>query len=90
MLDNNSKIPLAVILDDSYSMTATAKEDSKNARHRGLEYLKNNILNKRYYRINLIKAGSYPELIGRHDMTGAEAGVYLDSWRCTSKSADLV
>lgn len=90
MLDNNSKIPLAVILDDSYSMTATAKEDSKNARHRGLEFLKNNILNKQYYRINLIKGGSYPELIGRHDMTGAEAGVYLDNWRCTSKSADLV
>jgi len=80
------KIPLAVILDDSFSMQAGAPKTPRNMAE---EYLRSKVFAVDIFTISLIKAGSRPEIIGRTDMSAAEALFYLSSWTCNSPDADL-
>lgn len=80
------KIPLAVILDDSFSMQAGAPEVPRNMAE---DYLRSRVFSTDIFSISLIKAGSRPEIIGRTDMSGPEALFYLSDWTCNSPDADL-
>ncbi len=86
-LHKGNLIPLTIVLDDSLSMTAG---DNFSARNLGLDYLKNNIFNKSYYRITLVVAGVRPKLIGRRDLTVNEAEMLLRNWTCESASSNIM
>jgi hypothetical protein len=79
-------MPLVVILDDSFSMTAG---EEKSAHDKALTFLESEVLSSNYYRISLIRAGTRPEFIGRRDMRPAEARQLITNWRCQSPSANL-
>ncbi|HAE38448.1 MAG TPA: hypothetical protein DCG57_07400, partial [Candidatus Riflebacteria bacterium] len=79
-------VPVALVLDDSFSMSAGT---SQTARDRALAWLEQNILNRGFVRLTLVRAGVEPEIIGRTDLKGAEAANLIGSWRCRSPFSDL-
>lgn len=79
-------VPAVIVLDDSFSMKV---DHPASPRARALKYLESAFFSRSFYRITLVRAGSKPEIIGRHDMTGNEARQLIDNWRCASAIADL-
>lgn len=79
-------VPVVVVLDDSFSMMAGT---SQTPRKEAENFLNANIFGHDFLRISLVRAGLHPELIGRTDMSGAEAKKQLENWRCNSAGADL-
>ncbi|MBU1107046.1 MAG: BatA domain-containing protein [Candidatus Riflebacteria bacterium] len=79
-------VPVALILDDSFSMSAGATETSRD---RALAWLNQNIFSRQFIRLTLFRAGVEPEIVGRPDMKGTEAAHLIGNWRCNSPSADL-
>ncbi|GAB1353966.1 hypothetical protein MASR1M12_27040 [Erysipelotrichia bacterium] len=79
-------IPVILILDDSLSMGVNAPDSPKAA---ALKYIERVVFAAPSTRITMIKAGAQPEVIGRHDMTPAEAATMLAEWRCHAADADL-
>lgn len=79
-------VPVALILDDSFSMTAGT---AQTARDRALAWLEQNILSRGFVRLTLVRAGVEPEVIGRADLKGAEASHLIGSWRCRSPFGDI-
>lgn len=86
-LHRGQLIPITIVLDDSFSMTAGGE---KSARSLGLQYLKREIFSKSVYRITLIKAGNRSKILGRRDMNSIEAENALIGWNCESVSANLM
>lgn len=79
-------VPVVLVLDDSFSMVAG---DLQNPRKEAENFINNNIFRHDFLRISMIRAGLRPELIGRTDMSVAEAARQLENWRCNSAGADL-
>jgi len=79
-------VPVALILDDSLSMSAGSGE---TARSRALTWLEQNILARGFVRLTIVRAGVEPEIIGRPDLKTTEASHLIGSWRCRSPYADL-
>ncbi len=79
-------MPLVVILDDSFSMTAGGESNPKS---RAMRFLDRNVFAEKIYRISIIRAGNRPEFIGRRDMLPKEASLLIENWRCNSPLADL-
>ncbi|NLF97274.1 MAG: hypothetical protein GX569_11075 [Candidatus Riflebacteria bacterium] len=79
-------VPVALILDDSLSMSAGSGE---TARSRALAWLDKNILARNFVRLTMIRAGVEPEIIGRSDLKAAEASHLIGGWRCRSPYSDL-
>jgi len=79
-------VPVALILDDSLSMSAGSGE---TARSRALAWLEKNILARGFIRLTMVRAGVEPEIIGRTDLKTAEASHLIGGWRCRSPHADL-
>ncbi|HNS10063.1 MAG TPA: BatA and WFA domain-containing protein [Candidatus Ozemobacteraceae bacterium] len=79
-------IPVILILDDSLSMGVNAPDSPRSA---ALRYIERVVFAAPSTRITMIRAGAQPEVIGRHDMTPAEASSMLAEWQCNSAGADL-
>ena len=79
-------IPVILILDDSLSM---AVNEPESPRAKALAYLEKVFFSRPAFRFTIIKAGVQPEILGRQDMTGNEAGMMVGSWRCNAASADI-
>ncbi len=79
-------IPVVMILDDSLSMGANAPDSPRAA---ALKYITGVVFAAPSTRITMIRAGNQPEVIGRHDMTPAEAAAMLTEWQCHAADADL-
>lgn len=80
-------VPVVIILDDSLSMSVG---DSVSPRNEAIKYLQTKILSRSECRFTLVRAGVQIDILGRHDMIGAEALDALADWLCLSPSADLV
>ncbi len=80
-------VPMVVILDDSMSMAVNEPDSPRNA---AAEYLQTQVFSRPECRFTLIRTGIQPEIIGRHDMTGIEAGRVIEEWRCRAPDADLL
>jgi hypothetical protein len=85
-ITGEERMPLAIILDDSFSMSAGQNESPKE---RALTFLEKFLFNKNIYRISLIKAGVKPEFIGRRDMLPVEAAQLISNWSCESPTSNL-
>ena len=83
----NKVIPIAIILDDSFSMAASS--DSESFRQSAIKFMEEEIFPKSYFRISLIKAGNECAFIGRRNMLAAEASQFLGLWKCDSSKADF-
>lgn len=79
-------IPVILILDDSLSMGVNEPDSPRAA---ALRYIERVVFAAPSTRITMIRAGSQPEVIGRHDMTPAEAAAMLAGWHCHATDADL-
>ncbi len=79
-------VPVALVLDDSLSMSAGGGE---TARNRAIAWLDKNILARGIVRLTMIRAGVEPEIIGRPDLKTAEAAHLIDNWRCQAPYSDL-
>ena len=86
-LQKGQLIPITVVLDDSISMTAGGQGFSP--RSQAARFLEEQLFSEKMYRITMIKAGRFPTIIGKRDMTGAEAVKTLQNWECHSVSTDI-
>jgi hypothetical protein len=83
----NKVIPIAIILDDSFSMSASI--DSASARQKSIDFLEKEIFSRSYFRISLIRAGNECSFVGRRNMLAAEARQFLGLWKCDASKADF-
>lgn len=81
-----SVVPLIIILDDSFSMGSGTPHPPRKAAER---FIKNVILTKKYYRISLLKSGTFNKYIGRRNMTPNEASQLLSNWKCRSAYSNI-
>jgi hypothetical protein len=79
-------VPVALILDDSFSMSAGSGETSRS---RALAWIEKNVFARGFVRLTMVRAGVEPEIIGRPDLQTAEASHLIGGWRCRSSHADL-
>ena len=87
------RIPLMVVLDDSFSMLAGVDETPKSRAITALEEELTprgfNPFANRRYAVRYVLAGTEPQVLNEVARTADEAIAQLDAWRCLSPSADL-
>ena len=86
-LHSGQLIPLTIVLDDSLSMTAGGEKSPRNL---SIKFLEKTVFNQSLYRITLIKSGIKSRIMGRRDMTPAEAENLLRNWTCDSNTSNLM
>ncbi len=86
MMFSHSRRPLAVILDDSYSMTA-AGADSPH--HRAAEALRDELDRRGALTVYLVLAGEQPRLLGEPTASMGQVERSLGQWQPTAPRADL-
>ncbi len=86
VISGEKLISVVLILDDSLSMNVNDPESPRKA---AINYLEDSFFSRAAYRFTLIRTGTHPEIIGRHDMAGNEAAMLIENWRCTSPAADI-
>lgn len=77
--------PLAIVLDDSYSMTAGGEE---SPRQRAIDAATKQLAAEGDAPVTLIAAGLSPQVLLEKG-TAAEARARLEAWRCVAPGADL-
>ncbi|MDH3584936.1 MAG: VWA domain-containing protein, partial [Phycisphaerae bacterium] len=82
-----TRLPLVVVLDNSYSMLA-AGDAEESARQMGLEALEAE-MEGGHYRVRCILAGQRPQMLGDGATSMAALQPQLDQWRCDDTAADL-
>ncbi len=85
-LTSENLAPLVIVVDNSFSMGVN---EPQSPRARAIKYLQNQVLAPEVFRISLVKAGVYPEIIGRPDLQSREVMHWLEKWDCKSPDADL-
>lgn len=89
---STNRIPVIVILDDSFSMTAIESRNGKESspRDRAFETLEE--LNKTgRYEFEFFLAGAEPRRLGRDQVPGRQSLEFLqDHWKCQQPAADIV
>jgi hypothetical protein len=78
--------PLAVVLDDSFSMLAS-EPDSPRARARAA--LREELAHSARHAVRFVLAGEHPQVLGDPAHTAAEALGRLDGWHCRAPAARL-
>lgn len=86
MLFDEARRPLAVVLDDSYSMLAGG---SDTPRQGALQALQEELDEGRYHPFHLVLAAERPQLLAESISDSQEALKSLDGWKCQATSADL-
>ncbi|MEM7625235.1 MAG: VWA domain-containing protein [Planctomycetota bacterium] len=79
---------VTVVLDDSYSMTATDGAGN-DARQRAIDVLRRELDTLRRFRVRLVAAGGEPRVLGEPVTDWPEVQALLDDWECASATADL-
>jgi hypothetical protein len=83
--------PLAVVLDDSFSMLAGAgKGDAAGgARDRAVRAIESELKSDRYEPVYFVLAGESPQLLGEAAHNVDQAVKLLQNWRCGAPAAEL-
>jgi aerotolerance regulator-like protein len=83
--------PLAVVLDDSFSMLAGAGKDDAagSARDRAIRAIEGELKSGRYEPMHLVLAGESPQLLGEAANNVDQAVELLRNWRCGAPAAEL-
>jgi hypothetical protein len=83
--------PLAVVLDDSFSMLAGAARDnaSGGSRDRAIRAIESELKSNRYAPVYFVVAGDAPQLLGEAANNVDQAVKLLQNWRCGSPVAKL-
>jgi hypothetical protein len=83
--------PLAVVLDDSFSMLAGAGKDDTagSARDRAVRAIENVLRSDRYEPAHFVLAGESPQLLGEAANNVDQAVKLLQNWRCGAPLAEL-
>lgn len=83
--------PLAVVLDDSFSMLAGAGEDDAagGARGRAIRAIESELKSGRYEPAHFVLAGESPQLLGEAANNVDQAVKLLQNWRCGAPVAEL-
>lgn len=80
-------VPVSVILDDSISMQAS--DGGFSPREQAVAHLEKTLFSENLFRFTLIKAGTFSGIIGKRDMSGAEAREAIKKWKCDKASSDI-
>src|SRR5262245_35035289 len=83
--------PLAVVLDDSFSMLAGAGKDDMagGARGRAIRAIESELKSGRYEPAHFVLAGESPQLLGEAANNVDQAVKLLQNWRCGAPVAGL-
>lgn len=83
--------PLAVVLDDSFSMLAGAGKDDTagGARDRAIRAIESELKSGRYEPAHFVLAGESPQLLGEAANNVDQAVKLLQNWRCGAPVAEL-
>jgi len=83
--------PLAVVLDDSFSMLAGAGTDDTagSARDRAVRAIESVLRSDRYEPAHFVLAGESPQLLGEAANNVDQAVKLLQNWRCGAPLAEL-
>ncbi len=88
-----SRIPLIIVLDDSFSMLAGVGDTPKSRSIEALEELLApegfNPLAKPRYGVRYVLAGTEPQLLNEVARSAGEAITELERWQCRSPTAEL-
>ncbi len=82
----DSRRPLVIVLDDSFSMLA-GNEDS--ARSRAARALENELSSNRYDPVRFVLAGETPQVLGETTGRAEQAVKYLNNWKCGALTSKL-
>jgi len=87
MLMTSTRLPLVIVLDDSYSMQASGPGDQP-ARRQAIDAI-GDLLDGGHYKVQYVLARDEPQVLA--DATGDmdRAINQLEAWRCDAPSADL-
>ena len=80
-------VSVAVVVDDSYSMSALAEGSS--SRERAIAALRRELDGLPRYAVRIIAAGAEPRLLGESSSRWSEVEAALSQWRCDAASANL-
>ncbi len=78
--------PLAIVLDDSFSMLS-GNEDS--ARNRAARAIESELHGNRYEPVRFVLAGESPQLLGETTDNADQAIKLLQNWKCGAPRAEL-
>ncbi len=83
--------PLAVVLDDSFSMLAGAGRDDTagGARGRAIRAIESELKSGRYEPAHFVLAGESPQLLGEAANNVDQAVKLLQNWRCGAPVAEI-
>lgn len=81
-------VPVMVVLDDSFSMTATHR-DGRSARQAGVDAIKKELGALGPFAARFVVAGPQPALVGGAVSRVADVDKAIEGWRCESASSAI-